>query len=247
MKKQQPKELEKQSQNFLTVINSKVEKSIILYESNITLESTLSQQNIKESIGRNGVTSQAILTAITFLVMRANKKEAIYKEMDDDTCFALAVDLLEIFQYDSIQDVSLMFKLSRTGKLKIDPMSKKKAFYQKVLTDYVPAYMELKARLREERHEENKKNLSPESWTPENRKKLRKLIEEVTPKKKPSPEFINRNSALENQEAFIAELKEDAKRTGSKFLRDTIKRWSKDNSMKEYVPILENELKSRNK
>lgn len=236
-----------QSKSFLAVVNSNIERDIILHESKLTLEETLAAKNIRHLIDTQKASSQSVLMALTYLVMRANKKESIYKEMDDDTCFALAVDLLEVFQYDSVQDVSLMFKLSRMGKLKIDPMSKKKAFYQKVLTDYVPAYFELKTRLREERHEENKKNLSPESWTPENLKKLRALIKEVAPKKKRSPEFINRNSSLENQAAFYSELKQDVKRTSTPMLKSFIERWSKDNSMKEYVPILEDEFKSRKK
>tara|TARA_R110000822_G_scaffold14427_6_gene50816 strand:+ start:12522 stop:13010 length:489 start_codon:yes stop_codon:yes gene_type:complete len=68
------------------------------------------------------------------------------QKINDDQSVTLAIDLLEVFGHENLEDVVLMFKLARQGRIggKIFRIDN-----QVVFSEWVPAYLELKAIERE--------------------------------------------------------------------------------------------------
>ena len=129
-------------------IKSQNESELVIYERNLSIKKSLKSlplRNLKEKVN-----NQTLLTSVVFLVMRASKTSAVYKELDKGLAVNLAVDLLEKFDFDSFEDIILMFKYARQGKLQLNEFAKKKSFYETVLNDWLPSYLDLKAQEREQ-------------------------------------------------------------------------------------------------
>lgn len=96
---------------------------------------------------------QAIIEAITNIIIRAMDSFNVSQKITDAQAPILAIDLLEIMEHDCIEDILLMFKYARQGKIggklfRIDN--------QVVLSEWMPEYLNLKAEEREKRHANDK-------------------------------------------------------------------------------------------
>lgn len=82
------------------------------------------------------------------------------EELNEGLALSLAEDMLDIMKYETLEDVAMMFKLMRQGKLTIPSTAKRKSFYLSITQDYIPAYLETKAQVREDVHREEKEKMS---------------------------------------------------------------------------------------
>jgi hypothetical protein len=194
-------------------------------------------------------------------VNRAARVNQTFKPLPEDLAMALAIDLLEVMEFDSIDDIILMFKMARQGKLRISSLKKKKSFYETVLQDYVPAYLDEKAKERENQYYEQKRKeakiVEPTTEeAKENRKKfqrniraLRLELEADSKANKAANKNVlinyDGNTPVESQDALKSQLIQFAKNLTEVQLIAKIDDWKKFNDKRIYVYIFEDELKFR--
>jgi hypothetical protein len=218
---------------------------MVLYERNLTVRETLKAQPIRTL--KTKVTESALLTATTYLVMRASKSNAVYKTIDDNMAVQIAIDLLEKFEFDAFGDIVLMFKYARQGKLSLSEYSKKKSFSETVLQDWFSAYMEIKSEVREHIINENKENIVGKTvWTPEAKKLFRKIRMEFENGRKPRPELTPASESL-SMESITAQFAEQAKQLPTEDIEKIINQWATDRIKKYYVHVFEKEIEKRQK
>lgn len=95
-----------------------------------------------------------IVKAVSYLTLRLAKNFNMKGNFTPDQAATLANDLFDVMEYETLEDVVLMYKLARQGRIgdgrdfKLDG--------QTVLHKWVPAYLELKAIERENQHNRRK-------------------------------------------------------------------------------------------
>lgn len=94
-----------------------------------------------------------LITAVTALVIRQRDFYNIKGNINDTQAVTIAGDLLEVFGYETLEDIILMFKMARQGTIgekiwKLDTDT--------IFNEWVPAYLELKAKEREKMHQQIK-------------------------------------------------------------------------------------------
>ena len=209
---------------------------------------------------RSEQSDMLLLTSVTYLVNRAAKFSETFKPLPEDLALSLAIDLLEVMEFDTIDDIILMFKMARQGKLNISALKKKKSFYEAVLQDYVPAYLEEKAKERERQYyaQRMKETKEAEPTTEEaiaNRKKftenikaLRLSIESESKAKKKAKDDVLNNYAKTtpegNQDVLKKQITTFAAKLDKKQLKEQIEDWKKYNDKRPYVYIFEAALKN---
>lgn len=119
----------------------------------IQKEASLSVSNICSTpypIIRNmGVEKKDIVKQVYLIILRFNRLLNVSKPMDDEQMTVLALDLVEAFEYDTLEDVILLFKMARNLKFgniyRVDPPT---------ILSWIPIYMEQKAVEREHLHKQ---------------------------------------------------------------------------------------------
>ena len=230
-----------------------------LHELGLTVAKAMQGATIRSM--RSPESDMLMLTSVTFLVNRASKTNETFKPIPEELALSLAIDLLEVMEFDTIDDIILMFKMARQGKLRISSMKKKKSFYEMVLQDYVPAYLDEKAKERErqyyeKRRKETKVAEPTTEEAKENRRKfqekiraLRLSVENDNKGKKINPKGVLINSGkdtpVESQTALTTQIIEQAKRMNLNELKERIAEWNKYNDKRAYVYLYQNELTFR--
>lgn len=95
-----------------------------------------------------------VVKAVAYFALRLSENFNVGKKLTDDQASIMAFDLLDIFKYETIEDVLLMFKYARQGK--IGDGKDFKLDSQTVFHKWVPQYLELKAIERENNHNKSK-------------------------------------------------------------------------------------------
>ncbi len=126
---------------------------LVAIESNLTIAKAMQGthlRKVKEEIG----TIQTI-TAITALVLRQKDFFNVKGNINQSQAATIAGDLLEIFGYETIEDIVMMFKMARQGQIgeKVWKLDTDTIFNQ-----WVPAYMDLKSQEREKMHKKTKES-----------------------------------------------------------------------------------------
>lgn len=229
-------------------------KGLAMREMSLTVKSNLDKPNIQSL--RNPCDTPKLMAIINFAINRASKINSTYKPIDEELSISLTVDLMEKMGTESIDDILLMFKMARTGDLEISQFSKKKSFYEAVLQDWVPAYLDLKSAEMEKRWQ-NEKTKSAEIFLEgedlaEYQKKIRSLRMSIKPpehKESKSTKILigepHSDSPLKNDSNLIATFTTLCKKWSDELLKETIEDYKKYNDKKRYVYIFENELNSR--
>lgn len=174
-----------------------------------TLLRTLQHQNEEE-----------ILTVVVFLIKKMNDGFSLppEKKLNVAQIYDLAVDLLDVFGYETLEDLTLMLKMVRQGKIggvihRFDGNI--------VLSQWVPAYLDLKAEHHEAKHALMKKQLHeavtvtnepdevPEDQKAIYREKLATLVKELTHDRlqKRAAYFKLNNTLKTDLQRYIASLR----------------------------------------
>ena len=122
-------------------------RGLALRETALTVAGNLDKPCIANM--RSETNTPMIMSIINMAVNKASKISSVYKDLDDDLSIQLTVDIMEKMGTESVDDVLLMFKMARMGDLRVGQYSKRKSFYEAVLQDFIPAYLDLRAQARE--------------------------------------------------------------------------------------------------
>lgn len=226
----------------MIILVNENENDLAMFESNLSVVSAMDGTMIRLLDRQN---KKLIIKMLVYLISRMNDNYNMNNKLNDNQIILLSIDLLDVFSYETIEDVVMMFKLARRGQLgtKIYRLDS-----QIIFQEWVPTYLELKAVEREKQHlevkEKNKIDFNSKSnWNDESKKNLRKLINKISIKKEPKK---NNVGAMKNKKEFIKELKVNCKRMSKKSLKQVIEKWSKMVHYTDYMDILKTELKNRN-
>lgn len=99
-----------------------------------------------------------IVKSISFFIGRFNENFNASGKFSDIQLATVSMDLFDIFQYETLEDVMLMFKYARQGK--IGDGKDFKLDSQTIFHKWVPAYLELKSIEREKEHSQKKGELN---------------------------------------------------------------------------------------
>lgn len=140
------------TQELMNVLAKASDLELSVYESDMTLSKAMEGTSLKKlgtMIEKINVTK-----TIVFLTTRLASNFNVGKKFTDEQAVMMAVDLIDIFAHETIEDVLLMFKFARTGR--IGDGKEFKLDSQTVFHKWVPQYLELKAEARERIHNRQK-------------------------------------------------------------------------------------------
>lgn len=226
----------------------------MVIESELTVAKAMKSISLKKldkTIGRRN-----ILKSITYLLMRLSNNFNMKGKFTAEQSAILSMDLFEVFGHETLEDVMLMFKYARQGK--IGDGKDFKLDSQTVFHKWVPAYLELKSIEREKNHDKKKgevSGLANFKWDKENLEKFEVSKEQKLPGstlgsrlkssfasdhlEKPKPVKLNRAE-------FYDKAKADVKNHKTEHLKTYIKA-EKSSQVPDQIliKIVESELRSR--
>lgn len=181
-------------------------------EMGLTIADTLSKKTIRSEFkGNDGVAYSAVYT----LVNRFINSFAFSTKISKDQIESLTIDTLEHFAYESMEDIILFFKMSRTGKL---GTAKRGIDASIIFGEWFPKYLELKATEREQlRTEEKKSHINNETSIADVQKTYAKARDKTK---------------LQKVKDYIEKITSDMDR---QLLEDTIIEWEKCPKRKPYL------------
>lgn len=187
-----------------------------LIEMNLSVEQTLSKPNIRTVFkNQNGTIGFSV---VNVLVNRFINSFGFSTKLSNDQIEILTVDTLENFKYESLEDIIVFFKMARTGKF---GSTMKGVDSNLIYGTWHPAYLDLKADLREQKYLKEKNALNSKKITFEDVQKTYSKNQEKNFEKR----VID----------FVEEITKDIDR---QILEDLIIDWEKDPARKPYLNIL---------
>ena len=136
---------------------------LISFESSLTLSDGINGISLRKL--EKNVSKISIIKAISFLLLRLADNFNVNKNITPEQAAIASCDLLEVFGYETLEDVTLMFKYVRQGK--IGGVNSFSLDHQVIFNVWVPAYLELKAQERENIHatkKSEKNNILNFNW-----------------------------------------------------------------------------------
>jgi hypothetical protein len=187
-----------------------------LVEMNLTIDQTFSKPNIRTVFkNENGTIGFSV---VNVLVNRFINSFGFSTKLSNDQIEILTVDTLENFKYESLEDIIVFFKMARTGKF---GSTKKGVDSNLIYGEWFPAYLELKADIREQNYSKEKNALNSTKITLEDVKKTYSKHQEKNFEKRVA--------------AFVEKITKNIDR---QILEDLITDWEKDPVRKPYLNIL---------
>lgn len=204
-----------------TVVNEPAKLSVL--EMNLTISEVFTKPTIRQAFKGNEL-GTVIYGVVNSLLNRFLEAFAFTQKLTKSQIDILTVSTLENFEYETLEDVILFFKMARMGQLGV---AKKSVDANLLFGEWLPIYLEKKATEREvylnKKRQEYMDN-SAEAMKFYERQKAKKEAE------RKKQEFQN----------YINELTKDMDR---QMLEDMIFDWQKDPKRRPYV----NELKKKRK
>jgi len=187
-----------------------------------------------------GIDQNDIVKQVYLIILRFNRLLNVSKPMDDEQMTVLALDLVEAFKYDTLEDIILLFKMARNLKFgniyRIDPPT---------IISWIPIYMEQKAVEREHLHKQML--AKPLLQMPEDVKKsFDKMMDKVVkrsiasiPVSKPQKQTANNNYDI-----WLSKIKSELPEMTDKQLKELK---IKTASNKELQELIQAEMQQRTK
>jgi len=202
---------------LLSYLVNKSNGSLALFEIDLTIEKALNGTSLLKL--SKSIEKINVITAITYLTIRLADNFNVGKKFTTDQSAVMALDLFEVFGYETLEDVVLMFKYARQGK--IGDGKDFKLDSQTVFHKWIPDYLNLKAEFRENEHKKIKSDAI-----------AIKVNDEYFKKRK---ENIQEKQKIEKIISFVDKITKDIDR---QMLEDLIVDWTKDPVRKPYLNIL---------
>ena len=190
-----------------------------------------------------------ILKAISYLTLRLAENFNMRGNFNDTQAAVLANDLFDVFGYETLEDVVMMYKLARQGK--IGDGKDFKLDGQTVLHKWVPAYLELKSIERENQHQRRKDSqkpanlpLSPKILQNAGKEKVQSQKGGIGSRKKEELKTENR-SPIQRRDVYLNLLAEKIRNVKTSDLEIALQALEKDPNEKDSVQIVKKEIESR--
>jgi len=209
---------------------------LVIFEKDLTLQKAMTGSTLF-SLEKQTETKNIIKTLV-YLITKAKDSFNVKSTLNENQILTLSVDLLEMYKYETIEDIVMMLKMARQGKIG------SKLYYLDstiILNEWMPEYLELKAREREESHAKNKSN-----DTELNDVQL-KALDQYNEKKKAQGEEKQEEFQLMSNDSYgnwIKHLPETCKHLTLHELKVQIKR-AKNTTDKKPFEIYTNEYENR--
>lgn len=154
---------------------------LLMFESELTVGKAMNSMSLSK-LSKN-IEKINVVKAITYLVLRLSNSLNMKQKFNDEQASILALDLTEIFSYETLEDVVLMFKYARQGKFS---KTYERLDSEVITRIWVPEYLELKSIERERLHNQKKgelNGLSNFEWKKEDLEKFKVDNKETLPVK----------------------------------------------------------------
>lgn len=163
-------------------------------------------------------------SVVRVLVTRFMESFGFSTKMSDNQIDTLTVDTLEKFNYETLDDIILFFKMARSGSF---GATKKGVDSNLIYGEWFPMYLEKKAEIREQNYMKQKAETS----------RLQTTDDDVVSTYKK----ISENNMTKKVEIYVDEITKNMDR---QLLEDTIIDWEKDPIKKPYLDILKRKRKT---
>lgn len=195
-----------------------------------------------------------VVKAIAYLAARLSENFNVGKKFTPEQSSIMALDLFEILGYETLEDVVLMFKYARQGR--IGDGKDFKLDSQTVFHKWIPEYLELKAIERENQHNKQKgENNSLPKWSKEDIEKFKISNKKETLTTKPSGLGERKKQDLEVPKAFINPIKKResylkglavaAQKAPTWNLKENLEYLKSKGNEQDAIEVIETELKKR--
>lgn len=228
-------------------------QELLMVESELTVQKSMNSTQIRKLEPVMGKSN--IIKSILYLLTRCSENFNVGKNLTQEQALMLSLDLFEIFKYETLEDVVLMLKYARQGKI-----GDGKAYNldgQTVMHKWVPQYLELKAIEREKQHNENKgvKNgMANFKWKKGDVDNLEvsKKIETVRQgfgerMKEVIDTPTDYKPPIQNRNVYLNLLKESTKKAKTKELQMSVERLKSNPKEQDALKIIIDELNKRKK
>lgn len=156
---------------------------------------------------------------LVFLITRFSANFNVGKKFNEEQAIIMAMDLIDSFGYETIEDVLLMFKMARTGR--IGDGKDFKLDSQTVFHKWIPEYLELKIDYRQQLHNRQKE-----------------LIKENTLTLADVKKEYNKLSAQQKENKINERIDEITKGFTREMLENLIVQWQNDDTKTKYLRYL---------
>jgi len=206
-------------QETLDLSNKIISGSIALapLEMGLTINQTFDKAIIRSVF--KGEAGQIGFSVVNILVTRFIDSFGFSTKLNPTQIETLTVDILENFQYESLEDVIIFLKMARTGKF---GSTGRGVDSNLILGDWFPKYLDQKAQLREQNY------LKDKTQNLESSNAVEKYYAKVKAEK----------LRKENEEKRKLEIDEMVKNMDRQMLEDTITDWTKKPEMQSYLVYL---------
>lgn len=225
---------------------------LITFESDLTVSSAMEGMSLKKL--STSIEKINVIKAITYFALRLADNFNVGKNLSETQASLLAMDLYELLPYETLEDIVLLFKYARQGK--IGDGKDFKLDSQNVLTKWVPQYLELKAVERENQHNKFKgeNNINNFKWNLEDVDKLKTSNKKETITTKPTGlgERSKKHFATEEKhvsvipprQQYLAVLEVEARKAGMPELKHALHHFEVKKEQ-DAITIIEKEINLR--
>jgi len=197
------------------IISGKI--SIAPIEMSLTINETFDKAIVKSVF--KGEAGQIGFSVVNVLVTRFIDSFGFSTKLNPVQIETLTIDILESFQYESLEDIIIFLKMARTGKF---GSTGRGVDSNLILGDWFPKYLDQKAKIREELYlKEKTQSLNSGNAVQEYYAKMRA-----------------KKAQEEKETKMKLEIDEMVKSMDRTMLEETISDWSKKEEMKPYLDYL---------
>lgn len=224
---------------------------LVIVESELTVPKAMDSVQLRSL--EKLIDKRNVIKAINYLVLRLSENFNVGKKFTNEQAAMMSLDLYETFKYETLEDVTLMFKMVRQGK--IGDGKDFKLDSQTVFHKWVPQYLELKAIERENQHRKRmgeKNGLANFKWKPEDVDKLKLSDKTETLKQgfgSRMREIIDTppdyKPPVQKRSVYLGLLKESANKASRAELESSRENLIEKGSEPDALEVIENEMKNR--
>lgn len=190
-------------------------------ERSLTIEKTFSKPTLRSVF--KGDAGSILFSVANVLVTRFVDSFGFSNPLNDQQIEMITVDTLEAFNYESLEDMVLFFKMARSGKF---GTTKRGLDSNLIFGEWFPMYLEQKSYLREQDYEKQKNQRKAD---PDSKNAVAITYARIAEKKR-----------LKNIQAHVDQI---TKKMDRQMLEDTILDWEKDPKKAPYVGLLKKKRK----
>lgn len=191
-------------------------------ERSLTIEKTFSKPTLRSVF--KGEAGSILFSVANVLVTRFVDSFGFSNPLNDQQIEMITVDALEAFNYESLEDMVLFFKMARSGKF---GTTKRGLDSNLIFGEWLPMYLDQKAQLRERQYEQEKNQRNAK---PDNKNAVAITYARIEEKKR-----------LKKIQAHVEKITKNMDR---QMLEDTILDWQKDPKKASYVELLKKKRKT---